>query len=204
MNDVLNFLSSSLRKKIMAESTWQEFPAGTEILREEQYVKMLPLVVEGLVKVYSQFDERELLLYYIEPEQSCVMSFYAALNNSPSKVFACTEAPSKLLLLPVRHLPSWLREYPDLNLIFYQQFNLRYTELLETIRQLLLDKMDKRIYDHLKKKVQLRQGIKLKMTHGQIATELGTAREVVSRIMKKLEMEGKISQSQEGLEIFDA
>ena len=136
---IFSGLKPELQEKIIAESVVEEIPKGTEILKEAQYVKVLPIVISGLVKVYSSFDEKDLLLYYIEPAQSCVMTFYAALKNTPSKVYATTEEDSKLLLIPVRHLPSWLKEYPDFNELFYNQFNLRYSELLNTIGHLLLD-----------------------------------------------------------------
>ncbi len=198
----LSFLTPKLLEKIIEKSSVQEFPKGTEILREEQYVKVLPIVINGLVKVYSKFDEKELLLYYIEPDQSCVMTFYAALKNTPSKVYAITEEDSKILLIPVKHLPNWLKEFPDFNILFYNQFNLRYLELLDTIRHLLLDKMDKRLYDHLKKKSLLINNNSIKMSHKQIAKELGTAREVITRVLKKLETDGKLEQNDDGIKII--
>ncbi len=201
---ILSFLNPDLAELIRKESEIRDIPRGTEILREEQYVKVLPIVVEGLVKVYSRFEERELLLYYIEPSQSCVMTFYASLQNTPSKVFAVTEEDSRILLIPVRYLPDWLREYPEFNTLFYHQFNLRYTELLDTISHLLLDKMDKRLYDHLKRKMELTQGEPIRMSHNQIANELGTAREVVTRVLKKLEVDGKVVQNPDGIRIIDA
>lgn len=191
----LSFLKPELVDKILTESTMKEIPKGTEILREQQYIKVLPIVIDGLVKVYSRFEDKDLLLYYIEPNQSCVMTFYAALKNTPSKVFAITEENSNLLLMPINHLHIWIKDYPDFNELFYNQFNLRYTELLDTIGHLLLHRMDKRLYDHLKKKSGLTGNKSIKMSHSQIANELGTAREVISRILKKLEVEGKIIQN---------
>lgn len=200
---ILSFLTPELLQQVIESSTIKDIPKGTEILREEQFVKELPIVIEGLVKVYSRFDEKELLLYYIEPAQSCIMTFYAALKNTASKVYATTEENSKILLIPVQFLPAWLRDYPAFNELFYNQFNLRYTELLDTIGHLLLDKMDKRLYDHLKKKTLLMNEDFIKMSHNQIANELGTAREVVTRVLKKLENEGKIEQNSTGIKIID-
>lgn len=199
---ILSFLNPDLADKILQESTIKEFTKGTEILREQQYIKVLPIVLNGLVKVYSRFEEKELLLYYIEPSQSCVMTFYAALKNTPSKVYATIEKDSKVLLIPVRHLPNWLKDYPDFNELFYNQFNLRYSELLETIGSLLLDKMDKRLYDHLKKKLDLTKSNSVKMSHSQIAEELGTAREVITRVLKKLETDDKIIQKSGEIKII--
>lgn len=201
--NIFSFLKPDLIDKIIEESSLTDIPKAHEILRERQYVKALPIVTKGLVKVYSRFNEKELLLYYIEPGQSCVMTFYAALKNTPSKVFAATEEDSQILLIPVRLLPNWLKEYPDFNELFYNQFNLRYSELLDTIGHLLLDKMDKRLYDHLNKKSQLIEGGSIKMSHSQLANELGTAREVITRVMKKLETEGKVVQISGEIKIMD-
>jgi CRP/FNR family transcriptional regulator, anaerobic regulatory protein len=200
---ILSFLKPDLVDKILNESSIKEFSKGIEILREQQYVKVLPIVINGLVKVYSRFDEKELLLYYIEPAQSCVMTFYAALKNTPSKVFAITEEDSKILLIPVQLLPNWLKEYPEFNELFYNQFNLRYSELLGTIGHLLINKMDKRLYDHLKKKLELTNSNSITMSHNQIANELGTAREVITRVLKKLETDGKVVQELGKIRVID-
>ncbi|WP_299102696.1 Crp/Fnr family transcriptional regulator [uncultured Winogradskyella sp.] len=201
--NILSFLKPKLIEELNDKSLLKEFPKGTEILREAQYVKVLPIVLNGLVKVYSRFDEKELQLYYIEPAQSCVMTFYAALKNTPSKVCATTEEDSKILLVPVEYLPIWLKEYPDFNELFFNQFNLRYSELLDTIGHLLLDKMDKRLYDHIKKKTELTNSNSIKMSHSQLANELGTAREVITRVLKKLETDEKVVQNSGEIKIIN-
>ena len=200
----LAFLRPQLANEIIKNCIIKEFDKGTDILKEEQYVKVLPIVISGLVKVYSRFEEKELLLYYIEPEQSCVMTFYAALKNTPSKAFATTIEKSKILLISVDYLPKLLREFPEFNELFFNQYNLRYSELIDTIRHLLLDKMDKRLFDHLKKKSILTNNKPIKLSHSQIANELGTVREVITRILKKLETEGKVVQTKRGIEIINA
>lgn len=200
--NLFSYLPPDLLSELEAESTIVNIAAGTEILREHQYIKVLPIVLKGLVKVYSRFQEKELLLYYIEPTQSCVMTFYAGLNNSPSKIFAVTEADAQLLLIPATLLPQWVKKYPEFNTLFYNQYNQRYAELLETIGHLLLDKMDKRLYDFLSKKWEITGKQAIKMSHAQIATELGTSREVITRVLKKLETEGKISQEKTGIQIL--
>ena len=199
----LSFFSPKLVEMFVEHCSIVEFSKGTQILRDEQYIKVLPIVVSGLVKVFSRFDDKELLLYYIGPEQSCVMTFSAALRNLPSKVYAITEEDSKILLIPVEHLPKWLIEFPDFRDLFYNQYNLRYSELLDTIRHLLVDRMDKRLYDYIKKKFELTNNQPIKLSHVQIANELGTAREVITRILKKLEADGKVTQNRDGIELTD-
>jgi len=157
--------------------------------------------LSGLIKVYSRYEEKELLLYYIQPGESYIKSFAAALGNEPSKVFAVTEDNCRTLLLPVIHLPRWLRNYPAINLLFFDQYKRRYSELLETIHFLLYHKLDQRIMDYLSEKSMLLGTRTLDIRHRQIAAELGTSREVISRLVKKLEKEGKLKQLPDGIEL---
>jgi CRP/FNR family transcriptional regulator, anaerobic regulatory protein len=198
----LSFLGIDLAAEIIQVSTVKKLPKGTEILKEGQYIKALPIVLDGLVKIFSRFNDRELLLYYIKPDESCVMSLSASLNNEPSKIFAVAEEDAEVLLIPVEKIPLWLKNFPRLNNLFYQQYNLRYIDLLDTIHHVLFDKMDKRLYDYLKEKARLTNQQELKITHHQIANELGTVREVITRVMKKLETEGKIKQESSSIKIL--
>lgn len=197
----LAFLGTPLLEEMEKVAVLKDIPRDTNILEMGQYVKVLPIVVDGLVKVYSHFKDRELLLYYMVPGDSCVMSFSASLHNETSKVAARTEEDSKILLLPVDRLPGWLRNYPRFNELFYAQYNARYVDLLDTIQHVLLDKMDKRLHDYLKEKTELTGQEYLQITHGRIANELGTVREVISRVIRKLEVEGRVLQSEKGIKI---
>lgn len=188
---------------ILASSEIQDIPKNIQILREMQYVKVIPIVLEGLVKVFTRHEDKELLLYYIKPNESCVMSFAASLKNEPSKVYAITEEDSKILLLPTDKIPEWVKKYPDINSLFYQQYNLRYSELLDTINHLLFNKLDVRLYNYLKEKAKLTNTNPLKISHRQIASELGTVREVITRVIKKLENEGKLIQHSSSIEILE-
>ena len=205
IEEIKPFLPSfneELLEVIAASGLIKDLPAGMEILKEGQYVKMIPIVLEGLVKVFTSIEDKELLLYYIGSTQSCIMSFSAGLTNSPSRIYAITEEPSLLLLLPTDKLNVWVKQYPAINELFYQQYNLRYTEMLDMINSLLFGRMDQRVYNYLSEKSKIKEERILNIRHKQIATELGTAREVVTRILKKLEQDGKIRQIEGGIEII--
>lgn len=202
ITQTLSHLHPDLLAEIASVSTTEEIPENTEILREGQYVKVIPIVLEGLIKVFTRHEDKELLLYYIRPNESCIMSFAASLKNEPSKVFALTEEPTTTLLLPVDKVSAWIKQFPGINTLFFQQYNLRYSELLDTIHHVLFDKMDKRLYSYLQEKISLTNKNPLKISHRQIANELGTAREVISRVMKKLENEGKLKQHTNSIEIM--
>ncbi|MEO1049284.1 MAG: Crp/Fnr family transcriptional regulator [Bacteroidota bacterium] len=202
ISKALGHLSPQLKEEIIQASSIKEIPENTTILRAGQYVKVVPIVLEGLIKVFTSFNDKELLLYYIKPDESCIMSFSSGLRNDPSHVFAITEEPTTALLLPVDKMNSWIREYPDINSLFYRQYNTRYVDLLDTINHLLFNKMDERLMNYLEERIKLTQKNPLKISHRQIAQELGTAREVVSRIMKKLENEGKVKQHSNSIEML--
>jgi len=189
--------------QLMQYSIVKTFPEGTEILREGQYIKAIPIVISGLLKVFTRHNDKELLIYYIKPNESCIMSFASSLKNEKSKVFAIVEEETTALLMPVDKVSEWINQFPDINTLFFQQFNLRYIDLLETIHHVLFNKMDKRIFDYLLEKVKLTNKNPLKISHRQIAAELGTAREVVSRMMKKLETEAKLKQHSNSIELLE-
>ncbi|MEM6360905.1 MAG: Crp/Fnr family transcriptional regulator [Bacteroidota bacterium] len=194
-------LNQDLLSEIITLGVIKEFPPDTTLLKEGQYVKVIPVVLTGLIKVFSSFEDKELLLYYIRPNESCIMSFAASLKNDPSTVIAKTEEASKVLLLPSDRVAEWTQKFSDLNTLFFQQYNLRYAELLDTINHLLFNKMDTRVYAFLEKRIALTGHNPIKISHREIASELGTAREVVSRVLKKLEMEGKLKQLPSGIHI---
>lgn len=194
LKDQLKFLGNDVLLELSQHAKFETLPSNQEILREGQNVKVLPLVTEGLIKVYTRFEDRELLLYYIEPKQSCVISFSTGLKKLPSKVFAKTEKETSLLLLPMDQVSIWIDKYPKLARLFYDQYDLRYSELIHIIQDLIINKMDQRLLQYLKEKTKKTKSKNLKMSHSEIASELGTVREVVSRVIKKLELEGHLSQ----------
>ena len=190
----LSFLESDLLEEISEVGTLVEVETGAELIKEDQYIKQLPIVLNGLVKVYGRFEDRELLLYYIQPKESCIMSFSAILNNAPSKIYAVTEEPSELLLVNAESVHQWLKNYPTFNGLFYNQYQKRYNEMLATVERLVVHKMDHRMLHYLKEKATVTHSNTMHHTHNEIAKELGTVREVVSRVLKKLEVEGHIKQ----------
>jgi CRP/FNR family transcriptional regulator len=183
---------SELQQEIALHSKISTLSPQTRLLQEGAGVSVLPFVMEGMVKVTRSDQDKEILLYYIRPGESCVMSFTACVMNSKSRINAITETDSTILLVPAYLIHDYLRKYPELNQYFHQLYNQRYTELLETVDQLVFHTLDERLRYYLREKVD-RLGNNLKITHAEIAQDLGTAREVVSRVLKKLEKEGEIN-----------
>ncbi len=198
----LEFLDKELVEEFDKYGQLMSIPKGTCILKEGQYVKVIPLVLQGFVKVSITSDTKELLLYYIKAKESCVMSFSAGLDNAKSRINAVCEDETELLALPVEKMNVWVNKYPSLAHLLYGQFNIRYLDLIDTIDQLVFKNLDVRLYNHLKELTSLKENQLIKTSHRQLANELGSAREVISRIIKKLENDGKIKQGKKGIEVY--
>lgn len=198
----LSFLGKPLLDEILEKSQFVEAKKDTVVLKEGQMIAFLPIVLEGSVKVFASFEDKELLLYYIGEKESCIMSFSAFMENRPSEVFGITEQDSTILLLPVNRVEVWMNTYPQFNQLYFKQFSQRYSKILLTVKELLFKRMDERLVKYLLKRQNLNNNQPVKIKHREIANDLGTAREVVSRALKKLELDGKIEQNSNGIFVY--
>jgi CRP/FNR family transcriptional regulator, anaerobic regulatory protein len=185
-------VDTELIQFIANESVEMDAPSDSTLLKTGNYVQSVPLVVSGLIRVSRTEEDKELLLYYIHPGEMCIMSFSACCSNSASMIEAVTLEETKVLLLPSARIREWISKYPSFNLFVYGMFNKRYLDLIDTIDQLIFNNLDDRLMKYLKEKSSLSGNRTLFITHQQIATDMGTAREVISRLLKKLELENKI------------
>jgi len=198
-------ISSSLLEKLKTEGTIKTFSADTVLIDENDYIKFVPIVLNGSLKVFKLDDDgREMLLYYIKPGESCVMSFLGATCNGTSKIKAVVEEEAEVLVLPVHKATELIRENPQWIQFIFELYNRRFEELLSVVNAIAFQKVDVRLYDLLKTKVKMLKTDELNMTHQQIADELGTAREVVSRLLKQLERDKKISLGRNKIKILAA
>jgi CRP/FNR family transcriptional regulator, anaerobic regulatory protein len=185
-------LDTELLQFIASEAVEMHVPADATLLKTGNYVQSAPLVVDGLIRVSRNENDKEILLYYIHPGEMCIMSFSACCSNSVSLIEAVTLEESSILLIPAIKLREWITRYSSFNFYVYDMFNRRYLDLIDTIDQLIFNRLDERIFSYLKEKSMLSGNNQINITHQQIATDMGTAREVISRLLKKLELENKI------------
>jgi len=195
-------LGEATRNTLAAHSTLASIPAGQEVLREGQYVKVIPFVVSGMLSVFSRYRDKDLLLYYIMPGESCIMSFTSALHQSPSRVVALAEEETTALLLPAQKLSGLLSEIPELSTLFFNAYGNRYIDLIDTVNQVVFNRLDERILTHIRQRTEISGTSALKITHKQLANELGTTREVISRLIKALEREKKLEQKEGKLRVL--
>ncbi|MPS73269.1 MAG: Crp/Fnr family transcriptional regulator [Chryseobacterium sp.] len=177
--------------------------AKQELIAEGDKVKFIPILIKGSVKVYNLNDGKELVYYYISPGESCIMTFSTIFTDKVSRIYAISEEKSEILLLPVPQFLNWLQTYPQLNQMFFLEYDSRYKFMMETINKIVFQKLDHRVLEYLHERIRRSGAGAVKVSHKKIADELGTAREVVSRILKKFEKEGLIAQSPLGIEIIE-
>ena len=186
--------SPEIREKLALYGIAKTFSEGDVILRENSYINSIPIVTSGSIRVMRTDDDgREILLYYISSGESCIMSFLGGLHQDTSKIKAVAEENTEILFIPIDKVTELIKEYPEwLNYIF-RLYHKRFEELLEVVNEVAFKKMDERILSFIKKKCELTKNNELHLTHEQIANELGTARVVVSRLLKQMEEEGLVT-----------
>lgn len=202
MKGILNYFDPDLLTLFEKEGIIKDIPKDTELIRDGQYINSIPIVIRGLVKVFTKYHEKEFLLYYIQPAESCVLSFIVSKKNEPSTFFAKTEEDSEILLLPAIKVQEWIKKYPQFNAMYFNLFNERYFDLIDTLNHVLFDRLDARLYLYLKEKMTHHPSAVITTSHKDIAYEMGTSREVITRVLKKLETESKVIQTSRGIELL--
>jgi CRP/FNR family transcriptional regulator len=182
-----------LLDKLYKYSVSKEYQAGDVIVDENSSIRAIPIVTKGAMKVVrTEEDGREILLYYIKAGESCIMSFLGGMHNETSKVKAEIEEDAEILFLPVTKVAEFIKEHPEWLDYIFKLYHKRFEELLGIINEIAFKKVDERLLNLLEKKAELTQSNTLNVTHEQLANELGTARVVVSRLLKQLEENGEL------------
>lgn len=182
-----------LREKISKIGILKSIKQDDIILREDTYINSIPILLSGALKVTRKDSEgKEFLIYYIKPGESCVMSLLGSMYAEKSHIQAIAEEDSELLIIPISASTEWIKEFPEWTSYFFRIFQKRFEELLQVVDSVAFQKMDTRIFNFLLKKSEINNSKTIQITHQQIADELGTVREVVSRILKQLERDNQI------------
>ena len=180
-------------EKLNAYGTSKLFNEGDVILNENANIRAIPIVTRGSIRVMRTDDDgREILLYYIHAGESCIMSFLGGLHHDTSKVKAVAEEETEILFIPVERVNELIKEYPEWLDYIFRLYHKRFEELLEVVNAVAFKKTDERLLNLIKKKCELNNTNTLQVTHEQLAHDLGTARVVVSRLLKQMEDEGLV------------
>lgn len=198
-----NLFQPQFNKEVYETGNVEFFPAGSIILNANAYIKTIPIVLKGSIKVIKTDEEgREILLYYIRPGESCIMSFLAGIHHETSKIKAVVEEDVEVLLIPVNKASDWIKKFPEWTDFIFNLYHKRFEELLEVVNSVAFQKLDVRLFHLLKQKSVLFQSKELTVTHQQLADELGITREAVSRTLKQMENEQQISLSRNKISLM--
>ena len=183
-----------LLAEIAAVGIYKDIPADTILMDFGQYVKSMPLLLQGAIKIMREDQQGdELLLYFLEKGDTCAMTLSCCMGATKSEIRAVTETDTQLILIPVQHMESWLGKYKSWRGFVMDSYHDRMMEMLDAIDSIAFMNLEDRVMNLLQEKAQIVQNNEVYNTHKELAQELHTSRVVISRILKKLENEGRIS-----------
>ena len=183
-------LEEPLFEELVKHGTVKKVKAGDTLLRVGQTIRATMLVIDGLVKLYREDNEgKEFFIYHLDAGQACSLSMVCAVKHQKSEVLAKALTDSTILSIPLELMDTWMSKYKSWYQFVITSYRNRFEEMLKIIDAIAFSNMDERLVDYIKKQVS-RLGKNLKMTHQEIATDLNSSREVISRLLKKMEAKG--------------
>ncbi len=195
-------LEQMLYNEILEHGSYHNFESGAYVVRQGAYIDFLPIILKGVIKLYAEEDGVEFLLYYIQSGESCILSFNHLFDRKPLQFSAVTEEDTCVLGLPVAKVKEWFIKYPSFSRIIIKDFQRNFEDLLQTAKEFVCLGIEDRLIRYLQHKSKLRNTVDIHLSHQAIATDLGTSREVISRITKKLEKDGFLVQHRRHIELM--
>lgn len=193
----------NLQEDIANEGTIMHFKPGSLIMDFGAYVKIMPLIIKGSIKVSREDEEgNELFLYYLMPGETCSMSFTCCLMDKKSEIRTVAEEDTTLIGIPTRFMDEWMSRYPSWKNFVMTSYDNRMLELVRTIDSIAFKKMDQRLMEYLEQKAEANNNQTLNATHQEIAYDLNASREAVSRLLKQLEKDGVVQLGRNRIELL--
>ncbi len=199
-----DFFERPLLLEIEQEGIAMTFSEGEKIMDIGAYVKGIPLLISGVIKILREDEDGdELLLYYLERGDTCSMTMACCLGDTKSEIRAIAETDVSLILVPIRKMEEWISKYRSWRNFVFESYHNRLNELLHTIDGIAFHNMDQRLVDYLKGKARISKTSTIQVTHQQIADDLHSSRVVMSRLLKKLEQLGHIRLHRNAIELLN-
>lgn len=203
-NQLRNTFEKSLLDELLETGKLMEVKAGEIIIDNGQYIKFIPILISGNIKIIRQDDvEGEILLYYVGSNETCAMSLTCCMAHQKSRIRAVAEDDTKMITIPIAKTEEWMIKYPSWKNFVMQTYSARFDELLKTIDSIAFHKVDERLIKYLRDKALVNNSNILNVSHQQIAEELNSSREVISRLLKQLEHNGSISLGRNKIELIN-
>lgn len=208
MEDVIketygNVFEKDLLDEIVSVAQLVEFNEGDVLIDIGKYIKTMPLLIRGAIKIMREdFDTGELLLYFIEKGDTCSMTLNCCLGDKKSEIRAVAENNGMVAMIPVNKMEEWLAKYKSWRTYVFESYNNRFNEMLAAIDNIAFMNMNERLLNYLHEKSKINQSNIISKTHQEIAYELNSSRVVVSRLLKALENEGHIKLNRNTIELI--
>lgn len=194
---------NELVNEISKEGELVLFPADDLIMDIGQKVEQIPLIVKGIVKVFREDEEdNEIFLYYLNPGEACAITLICSAREGFSKIKAIPMEDTTAVVLPISKLDEWMPKYQSWYFFVMDSYQDRFEELLKVVDAIAFRQMDERLIEYLEKTAVASQSNKIKETQSQIALELNSSREVIGRLLKKLEQQGMVKVSRNQIELL--
>lgn len=192
-----------LLEELNQVGTFMEVSEGKDLLMPGQYIRSIPLLLSGIIKVLRPDTEgNELLLYYLERGDTCMVTTAGCMGDTKSEIHAIAQTPAKLLMIPVRKMEEWSDKYKTWRNFIFSSYHSRMMELLESVDNIAFHNMDERLVNYLKNKINILNSKHIHITHKEIANDLHTSRVVISRLLKKMENDHKIKLHRSFIEVM--
>ena len=182
-----------LRAEILAVGRLQTVEPGAVLMEPGAPMTYVPIVLSGTIKIMRQDTDAELLLYYLRASDTCALSLSILLTGEGSAIRAVVDEKAVVVLIPARLADEWLGRYPGWRQFVFRTYQQRFDDLLETFDSVAFRQLDERLVAYLTRKAAVTGGRHLYLTHDDIARDLNTSREVVSRLLKQLERLGRVA-----------
>lgn len=189
---------------LAAHATIREIPAGQQLMKTGQNIRATMLITKGLVKIYREDEDgNEFFMYYLQPGQACALSMICATRQETSEIMARTMTDTEVISIPLEYMDKWMTDYKSWYHFVLESYRSRFEELLVTIDHVAFRHMDERLLFYLQKQHDTLGSAKLPVSITEIAADLNSSREVISRLLKKLADKGHIRMDKNTLEILN-
>ena len=195
---------NELFQEIIKEGQLVLFPEGELMMDIGQRVELIPLIVKGTVKIFREDeDDHEIFLYYLKEGEACAITLICSAREGHSKIKAIPIEDTTAIVLPIKKLDEWMFKYKSWYYFVMDSYQEKFEELLKVVEEIAFHQMDERLLAYLRKSVEANNSNIIKATHQQIAGELNTSREVVGRLLKKLEQNGTVIIGRNQIELIN-
>ncbi|MGV3765280.1 MAG: Crp/Fnr family transcriptional regulator [Chitinophagaceae bacterium] len=195
---------AALAEELEEKAELKSFEAGEWLLRTGQNIRSTMLITSGLVKVFREDEEgNEYFMYYLEPGQACALSMICAAKQETSQIMAKAVLPTEVVRIPLDNMDAWMAKYKSWYYFVLETYRARFEELLSTVDHIAFRNMDERLVFYLRKYQETTHSNNIHLSFTEMAQELNSSREVISRLMKKLGDKGLVRLHKSYVEIVD-